>query len=127
MLILLAKAQGADASAANLRFIIIACGLIMATAAAAMLPMLIAWSRKCRHASALGLILLLWAILTASSAVYTTSNHDRWASEQQRLLLSGDYDPQDLDESFAYPWPLWTALGAAYLALLGWSAIPQRR
>lgn len=121
MLLPLANADAPDTSGSSLQLIVICLLTFALCAAAAFVPVVIAWKNKNRHADKILAAAVVWGILTAGSVAFVTNQQMSWAREKYVRITSGFYDPREETDAPTTPFATWTLLGAAYLVLV---AIP---
>ena len=94
----------------------------------AAVPIMTARRRGHRHAEAIMALALVCALVAGGSACMTVSALDKWAREDELLLDTGYYSPQEQHhERPAMPWGLWIGVGVAYCAIVGWSVAGRGR
>jgi len=123
---LLAYADSSDQSLNTMALILSACVALGTIAVTAFVPIVIARRRQARRSGTILPIAILWAILTAAVVVPFIARYQKWSQEDHRMLLSGYYDPREQAEKHPAPDPpliFWSALAAAYIALMLWSGL----
>ena len=98
-------------------------GLVILAACALLAAIVIgvARSRGHRQADSIMVAAVFWAVIAAGSAMYTAASRYNWSREYTTRIESGYYDPRDTSDKPKLPWLAWSGLGAAYIAMLGWS------
>jgi hypothetical protein len=123
MQFLLAYADSSSSSSSNMLLILFSAVVIPIVGILAFVPVIISWRRAHRHSDAIAALALLWAILLASSVIYTASSQMRWSDERLLRIKSGYFDPKDQTDAPAWPWLNWSGLAVSYCGLLGWSLV----
>ena len=126
MILTLSYAEGPDTSDSGLEIIVIAIFIIAAVGLLAAIPSVIARRRANPHAEGIVAILVIWAMLSAGSAVYVTNATLTWSREFTRQLMSGYRDPKDQSDRPQKPWTTWGVLGVVYVATAAWSTKQKR-
>lgn len=126
MYCLLAYADSSDPSETNLLIVLGGAAIIAFAAALASVLIFISRARRHRRSELITVAAVFWALLAAGSMLYTGQSQVNWSKEYQLRLQSGYLDPSDTNDAPSLPWATWTALGAAYGALLAWTFSPQR-
>lgn len=122
MLMFLATSRQTDLSEGNLRLVMIWCGIMIAAAGLALLPLVIARIRRHRHVETLLAGAIVWGLLAAVSVGRAVGAQISWAKEYQLRVETGYYDPRDLGDAPQLPWLSWGLLALAYLVLLTWAS-----
>lgn len=117
---LLAKAESIDLTASNLTAVFTCAVIVLATAAVALVPLLIAWSRRSKHAEAIAAFALVWALCTILSTTSTALAQMKYSRQHLTDVQSGYLDPQDTTGAPQLPWLTWVVLGVGYAGLLAW-------
>ncbi|MDB5357030.1 MAG: hypothetical protein JWN24_3483 [Phycisphaerales bacterium] len=118
---LLARAEGPDLSDSSLVLVLTCAGLVLGSAVLSLLPVFIARGRGHRQLETITAVAVLWGLLTAGTLVHASIVQMQWSKEQLLRIQSGYLDPQDTSDAPAKPWRTWTALAAAYCALIAWA------
>ncbi len=87
----------------------------------AIVPFLIARSRRPAHANSIAAVAILWGVFLVASVVQTSTAQAKWSQEWLLRVQSGYYDPQDRSDAPPLPWLTWTVLATAYCGMLIWS------
>jgi hypothetical protein len=122
MLMFLATSHQTDLSEGNLRLVLIWCGIMIAAAGLALVPLVIARVRRHRHVETLLACTIVWGLLAAFSVGHAVGAQISWAKEYQLRVETGYYDPRDLGDAPLLPWLGWGLLALAYLVLLMWAS-----
>jgi hypothetical protein len=120
--LILAYAETADSGSLNLAKILGGLGIVAVAALLAAIVIGVSRSRRHRQAEGIMVATLFWAAITAGSVMYAAAQQLNWSKEYTTRIESGYYDPRDLSDKPKLPVLLWSGLGIAYAALLGWSA-----
>jgi hypothetical protein len=120
-------ADRGESSEANLRFVMVCLGVIVAVGALAVVPMVLARRRGHRREEKVTGLTVLWALVLGGSILVSETARVKWAREQTIRIQSGYYDPQDVSDAPRYPWELWAALGVAYGGLVAWAGMAKAR
>jgi hypothetical protein len=118
---LLASAEAPDTSNAGSLLVLLTLGILVAAAALAVLPIVLARSRQHRHAEIIAALAVLWGFLAAGSIVITSMDEAKWSKERLVRVQSGYYDPNDNGSAPAKPVGAWSGLAALYVVLILWS------
>lgn len=117
---LLANADATDPTVTNLTTVLICAGIAVAVLIMAAAPILVAWSRRHRHAEGLTAVAVLWGLIAAVSVSVSVFDQMKYSREHLMAIESGYYDPNDTSDVPTLPLITWTFLGMAYVVLLGW-------
>ncbi|HWE02970.1 MAG TPA: hypothetical protein VG326_11235 [Tepidisphaeraceae bacterium] len=120
MIQLLSYAEGPDPEDSSLRVVVIALAIIGVIGLLAAIPAAVARRRLHRHREGIVAALLLWAVLSAGSAIFAVNAQTTYAREYNRRIMSGYFDPRDTADAPELPWALWIALMAAYAGVMVW-------
>lgn len=101
--------------------VLLTLGALVVAAALAVLPIVLARSRRHRHVEIIAAIAVLWGFLAAGSVVMTSMEEAKWSKERLVRVQSGYYDPNDNSGAPAKPVGVWTGLAVSYVALILWS------
>jgi hypothetical protein len=103
---------------------VLACaGFVLIAGVLALIPLMIAWSRRHRQSDAILALALLWGLLLALSAGATTLAKMKYSHEHLVAIESGYSDPLDTSDAPPLPWLSWAGLGLGYGALLAWALL----
>ena len=116
----LARADSVDSTVSNLTTVLICGGIALGVIIVAIIPVMLAWSRRHRHANGLAAIAVLWGLIALVSLSTTAMDEMKYSREHQMSFMSGYYDPNDASDAPALPVAVWVVLGVAYAALLAW-------
>jgi hypothetical protein len=122
----LAYAETPDSGAVNLAKVLGGLGILVVTALLIAVIVGISRARKHRQADAILVAALFWGVLAAGSMMYAAATQLNWSKEYTTRIESGYYDPRDSSDKPTLPIALWTGLGVAYAAMLGWAAYRQQ-
>lgn len=127
LLIPLARAESADSTLSNLTTVLACGGIGVGVLVVAIVPVMIGWSRRHRHAEALAAVAILWGLIATISLCKTTLDQMNYSRQHLADIESGYWDPNDTSDARPLPLATWTALGVGYLALLAWPFLSARR
>jgi len=125
-MMLLAKADLTDRSF-DLPLILGGFFIVAGAAFLAFFPIRSARIRNHRFAEALTAAVILWALAACASAIYTLFERAKFASDQNQLAANGLLDLSLQNTPPPYPWPIWIALGAAYIGLIVFASLSKPR
>jgi hypothetical protein len=120
LLTLLANAESNDSTVSNLSTVLICAAIAVGVLILAAVPIMIAWSRRHRHADGLTAVAVLWGLIAAVSVSVSIFDQMKYSREHLMALESGYFDPNDTSDAPVLPLPTWSVLGVVYVALLGW-------
>jgi len=130
MLQLLSYAEGSDPTDSSLTLVVISLGIIGVVGLLVAVPATLARRRSHRNREGIVAALVLWAVLSAGSAIYAANAQISYSKEYNKRIMSGYFDPRDTSDAPKLPWVLWIVLGTSYGGLLIWifsgSAAPAR-
>lgn len=122
---LLGNADASDPTVSNLTTVLICAGIAVVVLIVAAVPILIAWSRRHRHAEGLTAVAVLWGLIAAVSVSVSVFDQMKYSRDHLMDLESGYNDPSI--QAPTLPLITWTLLGMAYVVLLAWPfMIPGR-
>ena len=116
-----------EPSTQNITLVLAAAGVAAGVAIAAAVPIITANRRRHRQREGVVALTVLWGLLSAGLIVWAINRDWSAAAEQQRQIMSGDYDPRDLPTPPASLWPAWVGLAAAYIGLVTWGYFGRAR
>ncbi|MFI5378550.1 MAG: hypothetical protein ACHRHE_04580 [Tepidisphaerales bacterium] len=121
MLSHLAYADANDPSQSNLVLVLLGIGVILVASVLAVVPVVVAWSRRHKRSDVVVPLAVLWGLVVAGSVISTLAAEMQWSREQVLRMKTGYYDSEDRTGAPTRPWGLWAGLGAAYGGLLAGS------
>ena len=116
----LARADSADSTVSNLNTVLICGGIALGVLIVAIVPVMLAWSRRHRHSNGLAAVAVLWGLIALVSFSTTAMDEMKYSREHLMSIESGYYDPNDTSDAPALPMALWALLAVAYAALMAW-------
>lgn len=120
LLTLLANAESNDSTVSNLSTVLICAAIAVGVLILAAVPIMVAWSRRHRHADGLTAVAVLWGLVAAVSVSVSIFDQMKYSREHLMAVESGYFDPSDTSDAPVLPLPTWSVLGVVYVALLGW-------
>jgi len=118
---LLANAESWDATQTEFVLILLCAGGIACVCALVSLIVIVGKRKRHPYAPQLTTAAMFWGLISVASIVYVTITQLTWAKENYLELLSGYGNPGQ--SAPGLPWIPWGVLSAAYLVLLGWTAL----
>jgi phosphotransferase system glucose/maltose/N-acetylglucosamine-specific IIC component len=116
----LAYAESTDPTVSNLSTVLACAAIVLVAGMFALIPILIAWSRRHRHSQAIFAIAMLWGMLVSISGGSTVLAQMKYSHEHLHKIESGYVDPQDISDAPKLPWLTWAGLAMGYGILIGW-------
>lgn len=123
----LARAEQVDPTRGNLTAVLTCAGIVLGVGVVALIPVMIAWSRRHQRADWVMTVAILWAVLATVSLASTVLAEMKYSDEHTMAIQSGYFDPNDMSDAPPLPIRTWTALGVAYLALLAWPMVRRQQ
>jgi hypothetical protein len=120
LLMPLARADSGDSTVSNLTTVLICGGIALGVLIVAIIPVILAWSRRHRHSNGLAAIAVLWGLIALVSLSTTAMDEMKYSREHLMSIESGYYDPNDTSDAPALPLAIWAVLAVAYAGLLAW-------
>jgi phosphotransferase system glucose/maltose/N-acetylglucosamine-specific IIC component len=116
----LAYAESTDPTISNLSTVLACAAIVLVAGMFALIPILIAWSRRHRHSQAIFAVAMLWAMLVSISGGSTVLAQMKYSHEHLLQIESGYIDPQDISDAPKLPWLTWAGLAVGYGTLVAW-------
>jgi hypothetical protein len=123
----LAYAESTDPTVSNLSTVLACAAIVLVAGVFALVPILIAWSRRHRHSQAIFAVAMLWGMLVSISGGSTVLARMKYSHEHLLQIQSGYYDPQDTSDAPKLPWLTWAGLAIAYGTLVAWPLMRKPR
>jgi hypothetical protein len=123
----LAYAESTDPTVSNLSTVLACAAIVLVAGMFALVPILIAWSRRHRHSQAIFAVAMLWGMLVSISGGSTVLARMKYSHEHLLQIQSGYYDPQDTSDAPKLPWLTWAGLAIAYGTLVAWPLMRKPR
>jgi len=124
LLQLLARADGADNTESTLRLVLLLTASIAGCAILCAIVMQFARRNSHRHGPILNALAIVWGLLAAGSTILAIVQQWAWEKQHMQDVMSGYGDVHEAAP--AYPWAVWSALGAGYVVLVIWAAVRER-
>ena len=122
----LARADSADSTVSNLTTVLACAGIAIGVLVVAIVPVMIGWSRRHRHAEALAAVAALWGLIAAINICKATLDQMNYSRQHLADVESGYWDPNDTSDAPPLPVATWSTLGVGYLAMVTWSFLGGR-
>lgn len=122
----LARADSVDSTVSNLTTVLTCGGIAIGVLVVAIVPVMIGWSRRHRHAQALAALAILWGLIATISICIAAIDQMNYSRQHLVDVESGYWDPNDTSDVPVLPIRTWAVLGACYLVLLGWPFVGRK-
>lgn len=119
MIFLLGKAEGPDLNDSNLTLVVAAMVTVATVCLLAAIPVVFA-RRRMGRAEGIAALMVVWALLSAGSAIYTIQRQMAWSKEYTMRIMQ-DYNASDMSDRPTNPWAVWGCLAIFYGGALLWS------
>ena len=123
----LARADSTDSTVSNLTTVLACAGIAVGVLVVAIVPVMVGWSRRHRHAEALAAVALLWGLIAAVSTCVATLDQMKYSRQHLADIESGYWDPNDTSDAPKLPLAMWGAFAVAYVAMVAWPFLGGRR
>jgi glucan phosphoethanolaminetransferase (alkaline phosphatase superfamily) len=122
----LAYAESVDPTNSNLSTVLTCAVVVLVMGVVALVPVMMAWSRRHRRSDAIMAVAILWGLLASVIVASAVLAKMKFSHEHLLLIQSGYYDPNDVTDVPKLPWLALSGLTVGYVLLLIWPLVKPR-